>query len=92
MSWNALVERLNSAAHRAFACATATLACCVSSIFSKYTRNPAGSTIATAMFQLFARASANAAAAAFFDSSDPIARPYVIGPSLNHKERKAHKE
>jgi hypothetical protein len=51
------------------AIATWTLPVCVPSIFSKYTRSPAESTTATAIAQLFLRASATAGADGY------IARP-----------------
>src|SRR5438093_5519896 len=54
------------------------LAVCVLSSFSKYTRLPAGSTTATAMAQLFLRASAVADAAAFFAVSRLIGMPYAV--------------
>src|SRR5262245_24592082 len=59
--------------------AMSTLAVCVLSSFSKYTRLPAGSTTATAMAQLFLRASAVAAAAAFFAVSRLMGIPYGVG-------------
>src|SRR5207245_2651933 len=71
--------RLNSAADRALSIATATLPICVASIFSKYTRLPPVSTMATAMAQLFRVASARAGAAAFFALSSKIVGPYDIG-------------
>src|SRR5439155_25442888 len=56
---------------------------CVPSIFSKYTRLPAGSTIATAISQPFLRASAAAGAAAFFAFSSVTGSPYAAGPCAN---------
>ena len=64
-SWKAFVGRLNRADDRALAIATSTLPTWVLSIFSKYTRSPAVSTMAMAMFQLFLRASAMAGMAIF---------------------------
>src|SRR5262245_41744105 len=56
-----------------------TLAAWVPSSFSKYTRSPAVSTIAAAIVQLFLRASASAAAAAFLALSALIDMPYGFG-------------
>jgi hypothetical protein len=70
-----LVGRLNIAADRALSIAIRGLACCVSSIFSKYTSVPFVSTIAAAMAQLFARASASASDAARFACSVVMCGP-----------------
>src|SRR6185436_16786094 len=56
-----------------------TLPACVLSIFSKYTRSPAGSTIATAMVHWFFFASATAAAATVFAWSAVMVGPYMFG-------------
>src|SRR4029450_6489640 len=82
-SCSALVGRLKRAAERALSTAMFTLAACVPSSFSKYTRSPAVSTIAAAIVQLFLRASASAAAAAFLAVSALIDRPYGFGSCAN---------
>src|SRR5438045_4097007 len=83
MSCIALVGRLNRTEDRALSCAMLTLATCVPSIFSKYTRSPAMSTIAIAIFQLFLLASATDNAAIFFASAALIDAPYGFGICAN---------
>src|SRR4029450_5529557 len=82
-SCSALVGRLKRAAERALSTAIFTLAACVPSSFSKYTRSPAVSTIAAAIVQLFLRASASAVAAAFLAFSALIDMPYGFGSCAN---------
>src|ERR1043166_7014724 len=60
-----------------------TLATCVPSIFSKYTRSPAVSTMAMAIFRLFLPASVTAAAAILRELSRLTDAPYGFGICAN---------
>src|SRR2546421_4727238 len=83
MSCIALVGRLNRTEERALSCAMFTLATCVPSIFSKYTRSPAVSTMAIAILKPLLPASAIDVAAILLAVSRLTDAPYGFGSCAN---------